>query len=117
MKIKIKNLSLQTIIGVEDHERTRPRTVIVNVEMEADCTAAAATDDIEQAVDYAAITDQVTSVVSESRFMLLESLAARILDTVMSDSRIRRATVEVDKPGALEGAESVSVVAMSEEIE
>jgi D-erythro-7,8-dihydroneopterin triphosphate epimerase len=109
MKIRIKNLKLKTIIGVHPRERRHRQKVVLNIEMDVDGRKAVATDDIAAAVDYRAATKSILGVAESSRFFLLESLAACVLDLLMKDGRIRSAVVEADKPGALRHAESVSV--------
>ena len=113
MIIRIKNPSVNGIIGVEDQERTAPRQLIVNVELHANASAAAAADDIDKAVDYAEIAERISSLVSESSFRLLEALADAILKEILTDRRVEYVSVEVDKPGALEASESVSVTVSS----
>jgi len=115
MIISIKNLSLYSIIGIEKHERTEPRPIIVNVQMRVDALAAAAEDDIDKAVDYADIAERIEAFVSDSSFHLIETLASAILKVIMTDPRIEWASVEVDKPAALESSESVSVSVSSGE--
>ncbi len=109
MLIRIKNLKLRTIIGVNASERKRRQKVVLNIEMDVDGRKAVAGDDIAAAVDYRAATRSALRFAEASRFFLLESLATGVLDLLMRDRRIRSATVEADKPGALRHAESVSV--------
>jgi D-erythro-7,8-dihydroneopterin triphosphate epimerase len=110
VKIRIYNLKLKTIVGVNARERKRRQRVVLNLEMEVDGSAAVAADSIADAVDYRAANKAVIEAVEKSRFFLLESLAASVLDLLLKDGRVRAATVEAAKPGALRHAESVSVV-------
>ena len=114
MVIRIKNLRLRTIIGTHDQERESAQDVIVNVAMEFDGAAAAASDDIQDAVNYQALTERIVQEVEASSFYLLEKLAAGILEIVLADPKVQKATVEVDKPGALDLADSVSVSCSAE---
>ena len=114
MKIRIKNLALKTVVGTHSWERLKAQAVLINIEMELDGTKAVRTDSIQNAADYRALTKEVIRTVEGARYYLLESLAYRILQTVLRNSRIRCATVEVDKPGALRFAESVSVAVSGE---
>jgi D-erythro-7,8-dihydroneopterin triphosphate epimerase len=108
--IRIKNLSVQTIIGFNPEELINKQEVIINIEVEADVPPAAMeTDEPDGIYDYKTLTKQVISLVEEGRNKLLEVLTQKILDFILSDSRVKRAKVEVDKPGALRYAESVSV--------
>jgi D-erythro-7,8-dihydroneopterin triphosphate epimerase len=109
MRIHIKNLRLRTIVGVDAPERERPQDVIVNVTMDFDGSKAAISDDIGDTVDYEAAKRRIAAEVESADFHLLERLAHRILEVVMEDPRVRRATVEVDKPHALRFTDSVSV--------
>ena len=109
MRIHIKNLRLRTIIGVNAWERENPQDVIVNVTMEFDGSKAVLSDDIKDTVDYMGAKLRIMEEVETSRFQLLEKLAHRILELVMEDPTVQRATVEVDKPHALRFTDSVSV--------
>ena len=109
MTIRIKNLRLRTIIGVNDWERRRKQDVVINVELDFDGRSAAKSDRIEDTVDYKALCKRIIDQVERSRFCLLEKLADCVLKTVLGDPKVRRVAVEVDKPDALRSADSVSV--------
>jgi FolB domain-containing protein len=109
MIIRIKNLRLRTIIGVNKWERTHPQEVIINLELHFDGTKAARTDRLADTVDYKSLKGRIIEAVEASRFRLVEKLASHVLDLVTAEPRVSAATVEVDKPRALRFAESVSV--------
>ena len=109
MVIRIKNLRLQTIIGVHDWERERQQDVVINARIEFDGSAAAASDDLADSVDYKAIERRITEEIVHSRYNLLERLAARVIEIIMEQPRVQACEVEVDKPHALSSADSVSV--------
>lgn len=109
MLIRIKNLRLRTIIGTNDWEREKTQEVVINATIEFDGAAAGRSDDIDDTVNYKQISKRMIEAVESSTFFLLEALVDRLLDVALTDPRARRATVEVDKPGALRFAESVSV--------
>lgn len=114
MIIRVKNLRLRTVIGINDWERKDIQDVVINLEIEYDGTKAADSDRIEDGVNYRAITKRVIREVEESEFHLLDALANRILRVVMEEKNVHRATVEVDKPQALRFADSVSVSCSAE---
>lgn len=107
--IRITNLKLKTIIGIFGWERKVRQSVIINIAFDYDVSKAAKSDDIKNTVDYKAITKDVIDLVNGSRYYLLEKLTAEILKLVLSYPKIQKATVRVDKPGALRFADSVSV--------
>jgi D-erythro-7,8-dihydroneopterin triphosphate epimerase len=110
MLIRIKNLHLRTIIGVNDWERELRQDVIINIEMEFDGSKAAQSDDLADTVDYKRLKRRIIQMVEASSFQLIERLASEILDLIMENKCVMRATVEVDKPHALRYTDSVSVV-------
>lgn len=107
--IKIKNLRLRTIIGINDWEREKKQDIIVNIKIAADFKKASQSDDIKDSVDYKTITKRIIVEVEKTNFFLLEKLANFILELIMENKKVISATVEVDKPRALRFADSVSV--------
>lgn len=83
--------------GVLPEEQSRPQPFEVDIEMEVDVTAAAASDDLDDTVDYAAIAEAVSRVVSSERYQLLERLATHIAEVCKSDERVTAVDVTVRK--------------------
>jgi dihydroneopterin aldolase/D-erythro-7,8-dihydroneopterin triphosphate epimerase len=108
-KILISDLLIRCVIGVHDWERKDKQDVLINIELDADLSAAGASDDFQDAVDYRAITKKVIELVQGSSFYLVEALAEAITGICLEDDRVRRARVRVEKPGALRFARSVGV--------
>ena len=109
MIIRVKNLKLQTIIGIHEWERTRPQPVVINMEIELDAQEAVETDRIEDTVDYEKVTDAIVQDVESTSFFLIETLVHRIMDLVMINPKVQKASVEIQKPDAIRLADSVSV--------
>jgi 2-amino-4-hydroxy-6-hydroxymethyldihydropteridine diphosphokinase len=108
-QIHIKDLLLRTIIGINDEERRNRQDVLINIILYADTRAAGASDDIQDAVNYRTITKRIIKLVEGSQFYLVEKLVAEIAAICLEDPRVTRATVRVEKPGALRFARSVGV--------
>ena len=109
-RILVQDLLLRAIIGVHDWERAVRQDLLLNLELEVDLHAAAASDDLVDGVDYRALTKDVIDHVEESRFRLVEALAGSVADVVLDRfPRVAAITVRVDKPGALRYARSVAV--------
>jgi FolB domain-containing protein len=109
MIIRIKNLRLRAIVGINPWEREQAQEVVLNVELEFDGAKAAASDRIEDTVDYKRLKRQIMREVEASQYFLIEKLAARVLEIIRAEPLVTRATVEIDKPSALRFADSVSV--------
>lgn len=109
MKIRIKDLRLRCIIGLHDWEREVRQDVVINIEIEFDNATSASSDDISDSINYKKLTKEIIGKVEKSDFKLIERLAGMIVETVMSDERVGKVIVEIDKPHALRFADSVSV--------
>lgn len=108
-RIHIRDLHLRCIIGIYDEERRDKQDLIINITMYADLRPAGKSDRLEDTVDYKAIKKQVIALVEESQCSLIEHLGDRIAEICLSEPRVQRAVVTVDKPGALRFARSVAV--------
>ena len=108
-KIHIRDLQFRCIIGLNPEEREKKQDVFVNITLEADLNVAGQSDCIEDTVDYKAIKQQVFAMGEASDFQLIESLADRIARICLTDRRVERVTVLVQKPGALRFARTVGV--------
>lgn len=107
--IRIQDLRVPTIVGIKEDERVNPQEVTINVQMETDMEECIRTDDITDAFNYRTLTKKIIREVGEAKHFLLEKLCQHVLNIVMEDARIIEASVEIDKPGALRFAKSVSV--------
>ena len=109
MIIKIENLKLRTIVGIYEWEKKTKQDIVINVEMEFDGAKAIETDNIEDTVDYKTITKKIIAMVEGSEFNLIERIAGEAMKIVMENEKVEKASVRVDKPGALRFTDSVSV--------
>ena len=83
--VYIRELEVRTIIGIYDWEREQQQVVSMDLEMGSDITRAAATDSIEQALDYKAVAKRIIQFVEGSEFFLVETLAERIAEIVLNE--------------------------------
>ncbi len=108
-KIIIKDLLVRTIIGINPEERIKKQDVLVNMILFADIRQAARSDDIDDAVNYKAITKRVIDHVENSSDFLVEKLVSDIARIVLTEFDVERIRVRVEKPGALRFAQSVGI--------
>src|SRR5690606_9441058 len=107
--IEIKDLLLRTIIGINAEERVQRQDVLISLALFTDTRAAGKSDNIEDAVDYKRVTKQVIALVEGSQFLLVERMATEIAALCLSDERVQRVRVSVEKPGAIRFARSAGV--------
>ena len=108
-RIHIADLLVRCIVGTNPDERAKPQDVVINITLHADLRAACRSDRIEDTVDYSALKQRIVEMVEASRFFLVEALAEAISDVCLSDPRVRKARVRVEKPTALRFARTVGV--------
>ena len=108
--IYIKDLRFETIIGIFYWERKVKQEVSIDMEFPFDCKKAAATDSIDDTIDYKAICKGVIKFVEVSSFQLQESLAEGIAALVKEEYNVESIKLRVSKPGALRGAKDVGLV-------
>jgi D-erythro-7,8-dihydroneopterin triphosphate epimerase len=100
---------LRTVVGIFEWERNIKQDIVINLEIEFDGSKAIEKDDIEYTVDYKSVTKKIISEVENREFNLIERIAGDVAKIILEDKRVQRASVKVDKPGALRFADSVSV--------
>lgn len=96
--IRLHGIVLYGSHGVTKAERAIERPFHVDVEMRADLSAAAATDDLGATVDYAAVCELVRRANEAGPYRLLEAFAERIAKNLLGNLRISEVTVRVRKP-------------------
>jgi dihydroneopterin aldolase len=96
-RILIAGLRELGVHGVLPEEQLRPQPFEVEVELLVDATAAGESDDLDDTVDYGAVSEAVARVVASESYRLLERLATRIADVCRSDPRVVGVVVEVRK--------------------
>ncbi len=108
--IFLHELRLETVIGIYDWERQIKQIVIVDLDMASDIHRAAATDRIEDTLNYKAVAKRLINFAEESQFQLVETLAERIAEILLSEFTIPWVRVRVNKQGAVRGARDVGVL-------
>lgn len=112
-KLRLSNISLYGCHGVTEAERQVGRPFEVDVELTLDLTAAAETDDLGAAVDYAEICQLVRRIHEAGPYRLLEALAGHIAKDILDRFPVEEVTVRVRKPhppaGGIIGAAEVEI--------
>jgi dihydroneopterin aldolase len=97
-RIEIRGLRVTGVHGVLPEERRRPQPFALDVDAWVDTTPAAGSDDLADTVDYGALCELATRVVTSRRFALVEALADAVARAVLAhDERVAVAAVSVHK--------------------
>ncbi|MCO6413513.1 MAG: dihydroneopterin aldolase [Thiogranum sp.] len=108
--IFIRDLRIDTVIGIYDWERAIRQTVHLDIEMGTDIARAASSDHIDDTLNYKAVAKRVIAFVEASSFQLVETLAERIADLVRSEFGVPWIRLTLNKAGAVRGAQGVGVI-------
>lgn len=105
----IRDLAVRCRIGCEAAERMATQPLIVNLVCETDLSAAAASDDRKDCIDYVELHRIVLAAAEKSRWRLLESLAHAIAREALELPRALAVTVDIRKPHKLPGCAAVGI--------
>lgn len=108
--IFLHDLKVDTVIGIWDWERKIRQTVVIDLDMAADIRKAAASDSVDDTLNYKLVAKRLQQFVAESEFQLVETLAERIAGIVVDEFGVPWVRVKVNKPGAIRGAKDVGVL-------
>lgn len=90
--------------GANPGEKLVAQPFDIDVALELDLSAARASDALADTLDYAALHATVVRLVRERSHDLLERLGADLLEALLADPRVQRASVRIAKPELLGGA-------------
>lgn len=105
----IEDLRIETVIGIYDWEREIRQVVALDLEMGFDNRKPAATDHIEDTLDYKAVAKRLIGFVESSHFQLVETLAERCAEIVLNEFHVTWLRLKLAKPGAVRGSKAVGV--------
>jgi len=108
--VYIRDLKIETVIGIFDWERRIRQTVSIDLEMATDIRKAAATDNIADALDYKAVAKRLIAFVGESEFLLVETLAEKVAAIVREEFHVPWLRLRLSKPGAVRGSQDVGII-------
>jgi dihydroneopterin aldolase len=110
----IRNLVLYADIGVYPAEHGRQQRIRLNLDLAvqdegAKATSAIGRDHLARVVDYGAVADTARAIVASGHVKLVETLAERIAQAALTDPRILRIRVRVEKLDVFPDMESVGI--------
>lgn len=109
-KIFLTGLSIECVVGIWDWERQMKQRVVLDIEMATDIRKAAASDHIDDTIDYKKVSKRLQTFVGESQFQLVETLTERIAEVLVKEFGAPWVKVKLNKQGALRGAKDVGIL-------
>ncbi len=108
--VYIKQLEIETVIGVFEWERNIRQKVCIDLEMATDIRKAGETDDLNDTLDYKAISKRLVEFVEASDFLLIEALAEHITAILLEEFNVPWLKLTLGKPGAISSSKDVGVI-------
>ena len=97
-KILINNLIIQASVGVYENEKQNKQKIIVNVELLLSNDSEPKQDNLEATQDYSQFRKCLIDIIQSQHFQLLEVLVEKIHSTLMINSYVIGAKVNISKP-------------------
>lgn len=99
-RIVLTGLRVRGHHGVFEHEKRDGQEFIVDVVAWLDLRRAGATDDLAETLHYGELAQRVAAIVGGEPCDLIETVAARVADDMMTDERLHATEVTIHKPHA-----------------
>lgn len=101
----LEGLQVDCIVGIYEHERQAPQTVVMNIELDYDFAAVAGSDAIADALDYDRVASRITELLHRRAFQLIETMAEETAEMLLAAlAQVQRVRLEVRKPSAVPAA-------------
>tara|TARA_Y100000590_G_scaffold284919_1_gene320690 strand:- start:267 stop:626 length:360 start_codon:yes stop_codon:yes gene_type:complete len=108
--IFIKELCVETVIGIYDWERKIKQMICIDLELGTNILKASNSDDVKDTLDYKSVAKTVKSFLEKSEFMLVETLAEETIKLIFEKFDVSYIKGRFSKPGAVTGSKEVGVV-------
>ena len=108
--IYLHGLKIDATIGIWEWEKAIKQTVVIDLDMGADIRKAASSDDVKDTLNYKAVAKRIQQFVEDSSFELVETLAEKIAEIILSEFDVPWVRVKLNKPGAIRGSRDVGVL-------
>lgn len=103
LTVFVRGLRIEAGIGVYDHEQGRLQALVIDVSLDL---GAHPVERLSDTINYETVAQAARDIAAEGHVGLVETFAERLALACLKDSRVRRATVRIEKPGALDGADA-----------
>ncbi len=108
--IYLHGLTVDAVIGIWEWERKIRQKVVIDIDMDADIRKAAASDSVDDTLNYKLVAKRVIELAESSGFQLVETLAERVAELVRTEFDVPWVRVKINKPGAIRGSRDVGVI-------
>ncbi len=108
-RVLIRNLTVDSLIGVYPEERIDPQRLILDVDMTYDLSAAGLSDNVADTIDYGKVSEELTHIANTTQYQLLEALARDMLLHILSNYPCSEARLLINKPDIMPNGTNVAI--------
>jgi len=108
--IIIEELQVMTTIGAYHWEQALQQKLLISLEMHYDESKAAASDQLEHAIDYAQVAESIKNFCAKYRCQLLEKLAHEIANLLLKTLPVSQLQIKINKPQAVLAAKNTAIL-------
>jgi dihydroneopterin aldolase len=108
-QILIHGLTVETLIGVYDWERTQKTALLLDLTIDTDLSNAMVSDKVEDTIHYAFLAEYIQGIGAASSFALLEAFANAVIQGICANYPVTKVDLTVTKPGIIADAEKVAI--------
>ena len=107
--IFLEQVKVKTKLGVPEWERMVAQTILLDIEIGYDLSAACKSDAINDTVDYGLVVDRIRETLQENSFKLVEALAEHICQLILKEFKAESVKIKVAKPAVLPDLKALGV--------
>ncbi len=107
--IILHGIETNCVVGVWEWEKQITQKIIVDIDMAADIAKSAASDELEDTLNYKAVAENVIEMLEASRFQLIETMAEEVAKLIMEKFSAPWVKVRINKGGAVKNVKNVGV--------
>ncbi len=110
-KIFLNNITIETTVGVYDHEKTNLQPLVIDLEIDIDLKAASTTDNILHTIDYSKLSRWLLAHCKARKFLLIETLAEDICQNIFQYFKLANSVkIKISKIKAIKETPNVGII-------
>ena len=108
--IFLHGLQAKCVVGVWEWEKQITQKIVVDLDMAFDIKKAAASDELEDTLNYKATAERVIEMLEASRYQLIETMAEEVAKLVQTEFSVAWVRVRINKGGAVKNVNNVGIL-------
>jgi dihydroneopterin aldolase len=108
-RVFVHGLEIVASVGLLEHEKRYEQRIIVSVDLDVRDDYDGISDRLADVLDYSKVVDDIARLIQSEHVNLIETLAERIARQCLTDKRVERVRVRIEKPEVLPSCRSVGI--------